>query len=249
MPVNDGPVRVAAVADLHCNKNNRNILHSFFANITEMTDIILLCGDLADTGLIEEAHILAEELKKTVTVPMIGVLGNHDYESGNQEEIRHILLDIGVTLLDGESCEMHGIGFAGVKGFCGGFGRYQLEAWGEQTIKHFVHEALEESMKLEIALARLRNGPRIVLMHYAPVRATVEGESPEIYPFLGSSRLEDPLNWYDVTAVFHGHAHSGSLEGHTMQNVPVYNVALPLLHKTYPDRPPFRLLDIPREMT
>lgn len=246
MPEKDHSLKVAAVADVHCNKLNRDILHSLFSHATTTADILLLCGDLADTGLVEEAKILASVLKSTVKIPMVGVLGNHDFESGNHEEVKHIFCDAGVTMLDGEVCEMHGVGFAGIKGFCGGFGRYQLEAWGEAVIKHYVGEAVKEALKLESALVKLGGMPTLVLMHYAPIRSTIEGEPVEIYPFLGSSRLEEPLNWFDVIGVFHGHAHSGSPMGHTTHNVPVYNVAMPLLRRSYPDHPPYRLLEIPR---
>ena len=142
-----------------------------------------------------------------------------------------------MTILDGDAVEFHGVGFAGAKGFCGGFGRRALEPWGEPAIKAFVREALDESLKLESALARLRTKHRIALLHYAPIQATVEGEPPEIFPFLGSSRLEEPINRYEVTAVLHGHAHHGSPEGRTSTNVPVYNVSMSLLRRTFPDRP------------
>ncbi len=244
MPVNERVVKVAAVGDIHCNESHRDIVHTLLAHITEAADVLVLCGDLTDTGLIEEAYILAREITTTVTIPVVGVLGNHDFESGKQHEIRHILCDAGVTLLDGETAEVHGIGFAGVKGFAGGFDRYQLEAWGEAVIKDFVQEAMDEALKLELALARLREMPLVVVMHYSPIRATVEGEPWEILPFLGSSRLEVPLTWFDVVAVFHGHAHNGKPEGHATRNIPVYNVALPLLRSLHPDRYPFRLLEI-----
>jgi Icc-related predicted phosphoesterase len=174
------------------------------------------------------------------------VLGNHDFEAGEEREITKILADAGVRILDGDSYEVHGVGFAGVRGFCGGFGRGALGAWGEPIIKQFVHEALQEVLKLESALARLKTEHRIAVIHYAPVRSTVEGEPLEIYPFLGSSRLEEPLTRYSVSAVFHGHAHRGSPEGHTSSGIPVFNVSLPLLKARYPDRPPFRLFEIPR---
>jgi Icc-related predicted phosphoesterase len=246
MPDTSDVIRLSAVADIHCNRSNRDALQALFECASDESDILLLCGDLADYGLVEEAHILADVLKAAVRIPMVGVLGNHDYENGNQNEIRQILTDVGVALLDGEILEISGVGFAGVKGFCGGFGRHQLEAWGERVIKRFVQEAKEEACKLELALARLGELPRIAVLHYSPIRATVEGEFPEIIPFLGSSRLEEPINWFEATAVFHGHAHNGFPEGSTMRNIPVYNVALAALRKAFPDRPPFRLVEIPR---
>jgi Icc-related predicted phosphoesterase len=147
-------------------------------------------------------------------------------------------------VLDGDTIEVEGIGFAGVKGFAGGFGRGVLGAWGESAVKAFVHEAVNESLKLETALARLRTPHRIALLHYSPVAATVEGEPREIYPFLGCSRLEEPLSRYHVDVVLHGHAHNGSPEGRTSSNAPVYNVSLPLLKKTRPDQP-FRVIEVP----
>jgi Icc-related predicted phosphoesterase len=136
-----------------------------------------------------------------------------------------------------------GVGFAGVKGFCGGFGRGALGPWGEEVVKRFVHEAVQEALKLESALARLRTPSRIVLLHYAPVVGTVMGEPPEIYPYLGSSRLEEPLSRLGVTAIFHGHAHKGAAEGRTTAGAPVYNVSLPLMMRLFPERP-LRILDV-----
>jgi Icc-related predicted phosphoesterase len=131
-----------------------------------------------------------------------------------------------------------------VKGFCGGFGRAALGPWGETIIKEFVREAVGEALKLESALARLRGKPRIAVLHYSPIQETVEGEPPEIFCFLGSSRLEEPLSRYPVQAVFHGHAHNGRPEGKTAGGIPVYNVCLSLLQRSYPDRPPFRVFDV-----
>lgn len=162
-------------------------------------------------------------------VPTIAVLGNHDFESGEQDEVKRILIEGGVHVLDGDAHEVGGVGFAGVKGFGGGFGQRALGPWGEDAIKRFVQEAVDESLKLEAALARLRTPIRVVLLHYAPVEDTVRGEPPTIYPFLGSSRLEEPIDRYHAHAVFHGHAHSGSPDGRTKGGIPVYNVSLPLL--------------------
>jgi Icc-related predicted phosphoesterase len=117
--------------------------------------------------------------------------------------------------------------------------------WGEEVIKRFVHEAVNEALKLEAALGRLQTPQRVVLLHYSPIQATVEGEVPVVHPFLGSSRLEDPINRYHVAAVFHGHAHKGQLEGRTSSGVPVYNVCVPLLRERFPDRPPFRVVEVP----
>lgn len=240
-------VRLAAVADLHFNKNMAGTLQPLFTQMAQSADILLLGGDLTDYGLLEEAQLLARELTAVVKIPIVAVLGNHDFEAGKQDEVAKILTDVGVRVLDGDTCEIHGIGFAGVKGFVGGFGARILKPWGEEAIKRLVHEAVNEALKLESALARLRTPRQIALIHYAPIQATVEGEPPDIYPFLGCSRLEEPLNRYPVTAVFHGHAHHGAPEGRTSSGVPVYNVAHSLLQRSFPDRPPFHLEAIPIE--
>jgi Icc-related predicted phosphoesterase len=239
-----GVLRIAAVGDIHYSKTSQGAQQLLFAQITESADVLVLAGDLTDYGLAEEARVLAKDLTAALKIPAVGVLGNHDYEAGEEKEIVKILSDVGVRMLDGDTYEVHGIGFAGVRGFCGGFGRGALGAWGETVIKAFVHEAISEALKLEAALARLKTEHRIAIIHYAPIRETVEGEPLEIYPFLGSSRLEEPLSRYDVTAVFHGHAHRGALQGATAKGIPVYNVSLPLLRQQHPDRPPFRVLEI-----
>ena len=239
-------VRFAAVGDLHCTKDSGGSLRAFFAAAAEAADALLLCGDLTDYGLAEEAKVLAEELSAAGSLPIVAVLGNHDYESGTPEVVCRHLGEAGVRVLDGEAIEVHGVGIAGVKGFCGGFGRGSLGAWGEAAIKQFVNEAIQEALKLESALAKLRTADRIALLHYSPIVGTVEGEPREIFAFLGCSRLEDPLIRYPVTAVFHGHAHRGCPEGKTVNGTPVYNVAMPLLRRTYPDQPPFRLIELAR---
>ena len=241
-------IRVAAVGDLHCTKTSQGAFQPLFARIADSADLLLIAGDLTDYGLPEEARIVATALQQTVRIPVVAVLGNHDFESGNADEVRKILVDVGVILLDGDAQEVAGIGFAGVKGFAGGFGPRALAPWGEASIKNFVHEAVNEALKLESALARLRTLHRVAVLHYAPILGTVSGEPPEIYPFLGSSRLEDPLNRYPVSAVFHGHAHRGSLEGKTREGAPVYNVAMPLLVQLFPGQPPVRIIELPTAM-
>jgi Icc-related predicted phosphoesterase len=243
LPAN-GIVRLAATADIHVGKTGHGALASLFAQISERADVLAMCGDLTDYGLAEEARVLAREIGTALRVPCVTVLGNHDYEAGKCDEIRQILVDAGVVVLDGDAAEVHGVGFAGVKGFCGGFGRGALGPWGEDIVKLFVREAVNEAFKLESALARLRTPHRVALLHYSPVRATVEGEPLEIFPYLGCSRLEEPLARYPVTAVLHGHAHNGTLEGTTSSGTPVYNVAMPLLKKCWPERPPFRVIEI-----
>jgi Icc-related predicted phosphoesterase len=236
-------VRLAALSDIHYSKSSQGSLQPLFTQIAEAADVLLLGGDLTDYGLPEEARILAKDLAP-VKIPVVAVLGNHDYEAGEEKELSRILTDVGVHILDGDTWEYHNVGFAGVRGFCGGFGRGALGPWGEKIIKDFVHEAVQEALKLESALARLKSDHRIVLLHYAPIRATVEGEPLEIFPFLGSSRLEDPISRFDVTAVFHGHAHKGAPEGRTQTGIPVFNVAQAVLKANYPDQPTYRLFEV-----
>ena len=245
MPSTNGTVRIAAIADIHYTKTSGGSLQSLFARIAEQADILLLCGDLTDYGLPEEAHILARDLHG-LKLPMIGVLGNHDYEAGQPDEVVRILTEAGVTMLDGATCEFEGVSFAGVKGFAGGFGRGTLGYWGEPEIKSFVQTGIDEALKLESALARLRTEQRIAVLHYAPIQATVEGEPVEIFPWLGSGRLEEPLTRYPVAAVFHGHAHGGSPEGTTSNGTPVYNVSLSLLQRHLSEEFPVRMLELPR---
>jgi Icc-related predicted phosphoesterase len=236
-------LRLGAVADLHCTKKAADNTKNLLSAMAHEADVLLLGGDLCDAGIPEEAEILAREIS-SLKVPVVAVLGNHDYEAGKAAEIVEILSNAGVNVLDGKSCEIYGVGFAGVKGFAGGFGERALQPWGEATIKVFVHEAVEEALKLESALAGLRTPSRIALLHYSPIVETVIGEAPEIFPFLGSSRLEDPLNRYPVAAIFHGHAHRGSPEGVTKGGIPVFNVAKSLLQNIISDAPPFKIFEI-----
>lgn len=238
-----GMLRVAAIADLHCSKTSQGAFQPLFAKIAEAADILLIAGDLTDYGLPDEARVLARELA-AIRVPAVAILGNHDVESGKGDEVRQIVTDAGLIVLDGDAYETHGIGIAGIKGFGGGFGQRALGPWGEAIVKQFVREAVDEALKLEAALARLRTRHLIALLHYSPVQQTVEGEPLEIYPFLGSSRLEEPLNRYPVSLVVHGHAHRGQLQGATTRGVPVYNVSMPLLTRSFSDRPPFRIFEI-----
>jgi Icc-related predicted phosphoesterase len=237
-------VRIAALGDTHCTKTSQGAFQPLFARIAEAADILLIAGDLTDYGLPDEARVLAKELT-TLRIPMAAVMGNHDLESGKADEVRQILTDAGIVVLDGDACELHGIGIAGVKGFGGGFGKRALGPWGETIIKQFVREAVDEALKLEAALARLRTTQLITLLHYSPIQKTVDGEPLEIYPFLGSSRLEEPIGRYPVSLVLHGHAHRGQLEGTTQGGVPVYNVSIPLLKRSFVDQPPFRIFEMP----
>jgi Icc-related predicted phosphoesterase len=237
-------LRIAAVGDIHMQRGAEGALQSLFKEMSARADVALLCGDLTDNGAIEEGEALAHEISSALRIPAIAVLGNHDFEAAQEIQLVKIMTQAGVVMLDGGAHEINGVGFVGAKGFIGGFGRRQLGAWGEQSLKALVHESLEEALKLEAALARLRTPQKIAVLHYSPIQATVQGEPPEVVPFLGSSRLEEPLDRYRVTAVFHGHAHHGSPEGRTRGNAPVFNVAMPLLKRTFPDRQPFKLFEV-----
>jgi Icc-related predicted phosphoesterase len=238
-------VRVGAVADLHYTKASQGVLQPLFEQAGKLADVLLVGGDLTDFGHVEEAQVLARDLKTAVKIPVVAVLGNHDFEDGKAAEVANVLREAGVTVLDGDACEVRGVGIGGTKGFPGGFGRGTLEAWGEVEVKRFVKAAVDEALKLERALTRLRTPSKVALIHYAPIRATVEPEPPEIWAFLGCGRLEEPINRYGVTVAVHGHAHRGSPEGRTTTGIPVYNVALPLLRRTMGDAPPLRILELP----
>jgi Icc-related predicted phosphoesterase len=237
-------VRLAAVGDLHCKKTSRGAFEALFAAMADAADVLVLCGDLTDYGQADEARVLVEELAAARQVPVVAVLGNHDYESDQADQVKGILGDAGVKLLDGDECEIAGVGFAGVKGMGGGFGTRALQPWGEEVIKRFVREAVEEALKLESALAKLTSSQRVAVLHYSPIRETVEGEPPEVFPFLGSSRLEEPLLRYPVAVALHGHAHYGRFEGRTRSEVPVYNVCIPVLERLRLGHPPYWIVEL-----
>ena len=223
-------LRIAAVGDLHFDGAQTGALRTLFADVHRNADVLALLGDMTTHGRPEQMRSFVEELAG-VQIPMVAVLGNHDYEAGQHHVCTRILTDAGVQVLDGTSVVIEGVGFAGTKGFVGGFGRGALGPFGEQLIKDFVNAALEEALKIEKALHELRTPTRVVLLHYAPIVETIAGEPPEIYPFLGSSRLLQPLDTLGAAVVFHGHAHHGSLEGVTPGGIPVFNVSLPLLRE------------------
>jgi Icc-related predicted phosphoesterase len=237
-------MKVATVGDLHCKKTSSGSFEPLFAAMAAAADVIVLCGDLTDYGTADEARVLVRELAAANGVPIVAVLGNHDHESAGAEVLKEIFAGAGMHLLDGDACEIQGVGFAGVKGMGGGFGVRALQPWGEEIIKRFVREAVDEALKLESALARLTTTQRVAVLHYSPIRETVEGEPPEIFPFLGSSRLEEPLLRHPVSVVVHGHAHHGRLEGRTRNGVPVYNVCVTVLERAAPGLPPYWLVDL-----
>lgn len=239
-------LRLAAVGDLHVRTSHRGTWSPFFKEVCEQADVLLICGDLTDTGDEAEAEILAEELKDC-SIPVIGVLGNHDYEKGRQKLIREILQNERVHILDGEAIAIGDIGFAGVKGFGSGFNNHMLALFGEDGMKAFVQEAVDEAMRLDRALARLdadhNVSKKIAILHYAPISETVQGEPEPLFPFLGCSYLAEPLNRRNVHAAFHGHAHAGTLSGETQDGVKIFNVSKPILIREG-FSPPFYLYEV-----
>jgi Icc-related predicted phosphoesterase len=238
----NGTFRLAAVADLHCRHDQRGRFRELIRAVNGEAEGLLLGGDLTDHGSVAEAETLADALA-LLRVPCAAVLGNHDFESGVVKDVIRILSEANVEVLDGDHAIFDGrLGVAGVKGFAGGFEGGLLQAFGEPSIKAFVQEAVNESLKLEAALAQLDIPKRVVLLHYSPISATLDGESRELLPYLGTSRLAGPCDAFGAQAVFHGHAHHGKAEGHTPRGIPVYNVAAPVL-KNVLDRK-FRVVDV-----
>ncbi|SHL46077.1 Predicted phosphoesterase [Chitinophaga jiangningensis] len=230
-----GKIRIAAAGDLHVTSADKGQWIEFFKQVSAGADVLLLAGDLTDTGDESEAEILVAELK-ACTIPVVAVLGNHDYEKGRQKLIRQIIQEHNdIHILDGECTIIHQVGFAGIKGFGGGFDGHMLSMFGEAEMKAFVQTGVNEALLLDRALARLDQEhpdiPKIALMHYSPSIDTVRGEPEQIYPFLGCSRLAEPIMRRKVAAVVHGHAHMGAFEG-SLGNVKVYNVAKHVLHTT-----------------
>lgn len=218
-------MRVAAIGDLHVQEGSVAPYREMFAEISSNADVLVLCGDLTNFGKTGEAEILAEDIK-SCSIPVLGVLGNHDYECGQPEKVCEILHSAGMKVLDEQAVEIDGVGFAGVKGFMGGYGKGELAPFGEPVAKAFVDEVMNESRKLENQLRTLRTERSVAVLHYSPIEGTIEGEPPSIFQYLGSQRLCEPIDRFDhVKAVVHGHAHHGTYEGRTPRGTPVYNVA------------------------
>jgi Icc-related predicted phosphoesterase len=235
-------MRVAATADLHFSPANQGALREELSKVRDEADVLVLAGDLTNYGQPAEMEPLINTLVR-LRVPTIAVLGNHDYESGKQEELAKMMSAAGIKVLDGSAYERDGVGFAGTKGFVGGFGRGVLTAFGESEVKDFVRASIEEALKLERGLSQLRTPKRIVVLHYSPIAATVRGEDPEIMPFLGTSRLAEVIDRHGADLVLHGHAHHGTMEGQTLAGIPVRNVAITLL-QTQKSSAAYRVFDI-----
>jgi Icc-related predicted phosphoesterase len=202
----------------------------------------VLTGDLTNSGDPLEMHALLEALVH-VRVPIVTVLGNHDYDAGKAGELMQLLTTVGVKILDGTAYERDGVAFAGTKGFAGGFGRGAFASFGEPEMKAFVRASVDEALKLEAALSQVTHQRTVVVMHYAPVVDTVRGEPPELLPYVGCSRFGEVIDRHGADLVLHSHAHHGVLDGRTLGGAPVHNVSLPLLERMDPPRS-FRVFEI-----
>jgi uncharacterized protein len=235
-------MRIAATADLHFTPQRYAALRDELDKVRDEADVLVVAGDLTNYGKPEEMDPLLNALVR-LRVPVIAVLGNHDYECDKQAELTRLMTDAGVKVLDGSAYERDGVGFAGTKGFVGGFGRGLLTAFGEPEVKTFVRAGIDEAVKLERAMSQLRTSKRVVVLHYSPIAATVEGEAPEIYPFLGNSRLAEVVDRHGADLILHGHAHNGRPNGTTTAGIPVHNVAITLLQAQTPPAA-YRIFDI-----
>lgn len=233
---NNNRLKIAALGDIHMKETLVGVLKPIFQEIAQKTNILLLCGDLTDHGYIEEAEMLSHELEG-INLTILAVLGNHDYTSGHDEEIRRILSPRFLTILDKEPFEINGVSFVGTKGFGGGFDEHLLSPFGEQEIKDFVQTAVTEELKLEEQLSQTDCQKKVVVLHYSPIKDTVIGEPEEIFPFMGSSRLAGPIERFKASVAFHGHAHHGTHQGRTIQGIPVYNVCFSIMQKINPQQP------------
>lgn len=230
-------LRIAAIGDVHIRPDSKYIAFENYETLNQTADILLLAGDLTNLGTIEEAKTLATLLRK-LHIPVAGVFGNHDYQSDQDAEVRTILKEEGrLIFLDETPFELEGVGFVGVKGFGGGFDNHMLSAFGEPALKSYVHEVVNESLKLDTLLSQVTTDKKVAIMHYSPIKETCIGEPEEIFSFLGSSHLVEPINNHNVDLVFHGHAHYGTHEGKTLKQIPVFNVSLEVLKKQNPENP------------
>ncbi len=235
-------MRIAATADLHFTPQYYDRIREQMNRVRDEADVLILAGDLTNYGTPPEMESMLATFVR-LRIPIIAVLGNHDYESGHEADLLKMMTAEGIKVLDGTGYERDSVGFAGTKGFLGGFGRSVLTAFGEREVKAFVQAAIDETLKLERALSQLRTDKRVIVVHYSPIPATVQGEPAEIYPYLGTSRLAEVIDRHGANLVVHGHAHHGALEGKTVTGIPVYNVALQLLMAQDPPRP-YRIFDI-----
>ncbi len=229
-------IRIAAVGDVHVGPGESGRLHRELEGVSDDADILLLAGDMSTHGRPEEAEIIRDDLGE-LDVPIVAVLGNHEYENGAEDKFRELLEEGGIHVLEGSSAtfDIGGsrVGVAGTIGFGGGFPGGSCADFGEAEFKAFVGRSRQLASSLQQALHDLDSDVRIALTHYSPVRDTLEGENPEIYPFLGSHFLADAIDLAGAQVAVHGHAHAGRHEGHTPGGVPVRNVARDVIARPY----------------
>lgn len=236
--MNEGSkIKIAAMGDLHLQELSVGTLRGVFEEISQKADILVLSGDLTNLGLPKEAENLATDLA-ACRIPVVGVLGNHDYESSQVEEVKQILCDAKMIFLADEPFVFKNIGFAGVKGFGGGFERYMLGYFGEPATKSFVNEGINEVLHLENLLDQLTDvEKKVVVLHYSPIIDTIRGEPEVIFPMLGCTRLSEVADRFDVQVIFHGHAHHGQAEGKTLRGIPVFNVSMTVQRQLHESQP------------
>lgn len=229
-------IRIAAVGDVHYDRNSSGRLAKYLSTIHESADLLLLAGDLTQVGTVDEISVLADDLAM-VSVPVVAVLGNHDYHSDQEQKVTDILTRVGVTVLEGSSVTFSlgtcTVGVAGLKGFGGGFIGACATDFGEQEMKHFIRYTKTQADLLRTTLQSLETDYKVALMHYAPCSETLLGEKKEIYPFLGSYLLAEAIDEGGADIAFHGHAHRGVEKGITPGGVPVRNVALPVIRHAF----------------
>jgi Icc-related predicted phosphoesterase len=229
-------IRIAAVADLHFGPDSAGTYRPHLDRIADRADVFLIAGDLTRLGEPEEARVLADELRD-LAIPTVAVLGNHDHHANREDEVRSIVESAGVQVLEGEATvlEIAGtrLGIAGAKGFGGGFAGVSASEFGEREMKAFIQHTMEVADRLEAALRSLDADRRVVLVHYSPVKETLDGEPPEIHAFLGSYLLAEAVDRAGADLVLHGHAHRGTGSGATPGGIPVRNVAWPVIGEAY----------------
>lgn len=231
-------IRLAAVGDVHCGTDVRTQIRDQFASVPDHADALLLAGDLTRLGVPEEAEVLADALGGLRGLPIAGVLGNHDFQSDRQDEVRAIFEAAGVTMLEGSSVVWEigsfRVAVAGSKGFGGGFEGTHATAFGESEMKRFVDHTRSLADRLDVCLQELDGADlTILLLHYAPIRETLTGEPREIFPFLGSYLFAELADRHAVDLVLHGHAHRGVERGRTTGGIPVRNVAQAVIQQGY----------------
>jgi Icc-related predicted phosphoesterase len=229
-------IRVAAVGDVHVGFDSAGVLRPRWEELPHEADLFLLAGDLTKGGEVEEAAVLAGELDG-LGLPVVAVLGNHDHHAGRPDEVREVLVDAGVDVLEGETAiftvDGASVAVVGAKGFGGGYEGATASEFGEAEMKAFVRHTKERADAIDRELQTVEADVRLVLMHYSPVRDTLVGEPRELYPFLGSYLLAEPVDRASVDLVLHGHAHRGAAIGATPGGVPVRNVAQTVIERPY----------------